>query len=54
MGDTNGTGSATPVGTQPSPAATGDRAGGSQARVFLNDKIAPHLLEGMKLVAREK
>ncbi|KAJ5183160.1 hypothetical protein N7492_000776, partial [Penicillium capsulatum] len=54
MNEVNGSGSATPVVTQSNSSANGDPAGGAQARVFLNDKVVPHLLEGMKSIARDK
>lgn len=30
------------------------RAGGAPVRVFMNEKIAPYLLEGMKVVVRDQ
>jgi len=30
------------------------RPGGAPARVYLNDKVVPHLLEGMKTVAKDQ
>ena len=37
-----------------SAAATQVRPGGAPARVYLNEKIVPYLLEGMKTVTREQ
>ncbi|QLG72851.1 hypothetical protein HG535_0D05600 [Zygotorulaspora mrakii] len=31
-----------------------ETVGGSQTRKYLNDKVTPHLLNGMRLLAREK
>ncbi|KAL1992447.1 hypothetical protein VTN49DRAFT_4479 [Thermomyces lanuginosus] len=51
----------------PNPQAAGDQpqttqqqqhqmpvAGGAPARVYMNEKIVPYLLEGMKVVAKEQ
>ncbi|KAJ5709576.1 hypothetical protein N7493_009867 [Penicillium malachiteum] len=50
MGEPNGT--STPIPDL--SAATQVRPGGAPARVYLNDKIVPHLLEGMKSVAKDQ
>jgi COMPASS component SDC1 len=47
------TGSNTPADLS-GASATQVRPGGAPARVYLNEKIVPHLLEGMKTVAREQ
>ncbi|CAI7580718.1 unnamed protein product [Penicillium pancosmium] len=47
-------GSNTPTADLSGASATQVRPGGAPARVYLNDKIVPHLLEGMKSVAREQ
>ncbi|OGE56851.1 hypothetical protein PENARI_c002G05763 [Penicillium arizonense] len=52
MGEANG--SNTPLGDLSGLSATQVRPGGAPARVYLNEKIVPHLLEGMKSVAREQ
>jgi COMPASS component SDC1 len=52
MGEANG--SNTPMGDLSGLSATQVRPGGAPARVYLNEKIVPHLLEGMKSVAREQ
>lgn len=54
MGETNGASSGTPVADLATASATNVRPGGAPAREYLNDKIVPHLLEGMKSVAREQ
>lgn len=59
MADTNTTtnGSANTPTVQmdlSSAAATQVRPGGAPARVYLNEKIVPYLLEGMKTVTREQ
>ncbi|KAJ5404146.1 hypothetical protein N7509_004017, partial [Penicillium cosmopolitanum] len=46
-------GSNTPTADLSGASATQVRPGGAPARVYLNDKVVPHLLEGMKSVARE-
>lgn len=51
MGETNGT--STPLGDLNINAGQ-VRPGGAPARVYLNEKIVPHLLEGMKNVARDQ
>lgn len=53
MADTNG-GPNTPSVDFSSAAATQVRPGGAPARVYLNEKIVPYLLEGMKTVTREQ
>lgn len=53
MADTNG-GPNTPSFDLSSAAATQVRPGGAPARVFLNEKIVPYLLEGMKTVTRDQ
>ena len=51
MGETNG--SSTPLGDlNINPGQV--RPGGAPARVYLNEKVVPHLLDGMKSVAREQ
>ncbi|KAJ5775895.1 uncharacterized protein N7511_000906, partial [Penicillium nucicola] len=52
MGEQNG--SNTPMGDLSSLSSTQVRPGGAPARVYLNEKVVPHLLEGMKSVAREQ
>lgn len=47
-------GSNTPTADLSGASATQVRPGGAPARVYLNDKVVPHLLEGMKSVAREQ
>lgn len=47
-------GSNTPMGDLSGLSGTQVRPGGAPARVYLNEKIVPHLLEGMKSVAREQ
>ncbi|KAJ5833221.1 hypothetical protein N7474_001532 [Penicillium riverlandense] len=56
MGETNGAGtSSTPLhDLSNATAATQVRPGGAPARVYLNEKIVPHLLEGMKSVAKDQ
>lgn len=39
---------------QPQPQAQTGRPGGAPARVYMNEKIVPYLLEGMKGVAKEQ
>lgn len=51
MGETNGAN--TPLGDLNINAGQ-VRPGGAPARVYLNEKIVPHLLEGMKNVARDQ
>jgi COMPASS component SDC1 len=51
MGETNG--ASTPLGDLNINAGQ-VRPGGAPARVYLNEKIVPHLLDGMKSVAREQ
>ncbi|KAJ5698321.1 hypothetical protein N7462_000326, partial [Penicillium macrosclerotiorum] len=53
MADANG-GTNTPMADLSSASATQVRPGGAPARVYLNDKIVPYLLEGMKSVARDQ
>ncbi|OKP11902.1 Set1 complex component sdc1 [Penicillium subrubescens] len=53
MADTNG-GPNTPSFDLSSAAATQVRPGGAPARVFLNEKIVPYLLEGMKTITRDQ
>ncbi|KAJ5176511.1 uncharacterized protein N7482_002388 [Penicillium canariense] len=53
MSDINGS-SNTPTADLSSASATQVRPGGAPARVYLNDKIVPHLLEGMKSIARDQ
>lgn len=54
MGETNGTGSNTPLGDLGNVSAGQIRPGGAPARVYLNEKVVPYLLDGMKSVAREQ
>ncbi|KAJ5405797.1 hypothetical protein N7465_007081 [Penicillium sp. CMV-2018d] len=54
MGETNGTGSNTPLGDLGNISAGQIRPGGAPARVYLNEKVVPYLLDGMKSVAREQ
>ncbi|KAJ5796757.1 uncharacterized protein N7518_005297 [Penicillium psychrosexuale] len=54
MGETNGTGSNTPLGDLGYISAGQIRPGGAPARVYLNEKVVPYLLDGMKSVAREQ
>ncbi|KAJ5927226.1 hypothetical protein N7516_008999, partial [Penicillium verrucosum] len=54
MGETNGTGSNTPLGDLGNVSASQIRPGGAPARVYLNEKVVPYLLDGMKSVAREQ
>ncbi|KAJ5164804.1 uncharacterized protein N7500_006634 [Penicillium coprophilum] len=54
MGETNGAGSGTPLGDLSSISAGQIRPGGAPARVYLNEKVVPYLLDGMKSVAREQ
>lgn len=54
MGETNGANSHNPIAELSNASATQVRPGGAPARVYLNDKIVPHLLEGMKSVARDQ
>lgn len=54
MGETNGTGSNTPLGDLGYVSAGQIRPGGAPARVYLNEKVVPYLLDGMKSVAREQ
>ncbi|OQE40375.1 hypothetical protein PENCOP_c006G04116 [Penicillium coprophilum] len=54
MGETNGAGSGTPLGDLGSISAGQIRPGGAPARVYLNEKVVPYLLDGMKSVAREQ
>lgn len=48
----------TPAASSSSTAANAGtaqvRAGGAPARAFMNEKIAPYLLEGMKVVVRDQ
>ncbi|KAF3396128.1 Set1 complex component sdc1 [Penicillium rolfsii] len=53
MADANG-GPNTPSVDFSSAAVTQVRPGGAPARVFLNEKIVPYLLEGMKTVTRDQ
>ncbi|OQE26133.1 hypothetical protein PENFLA_c007G05191 [Penicillium flavigenum] len=53
MGETNG-GSNTPLGDLGNIPAGQIRPGGAPARVYLNEKVVPYLLDGMKSVAREQ
>lgn len=53
MAEPNGT-SNTPMADLSAAAATTVRPGGAPARVYLNDKVVPHLLEGMKAVAKDQ
>ncbi|RHZ69894.1 hypothetical protein CDV55_105119 [Aspergillus turcosus] len=43
----------TPRAESSTPAAQG-RPGGAPARVYMNEKIVPYLLEGMKSVVKEQ
>ncbi|KAJ5105082.1 hypothetical protein NUU61_002429 [Penicillium alfredii] len=54
MGEINGAGSNTPIGDLSNASTSQVRPGGAPARVYLNEKIVPHLLEGMKSVAKEQ
>lgn len=52
MSEPNGT--SVPLADLANASATQVRPGGAPARVYLNDKIVPHLLEGMKSVAKDQ
>jgi COMPASS component SDC1 len=52
MGETNG--ASTPLGDLNNINPGQVRPGGAPARVYLNEKIVPYLLDGMKSVAREQ
>jgi COMPASS component SDC1 len=52
MAETNGVGSNSIDLSGAS--ATQVRPGGAPARVYMNEKIIPHLLEGMKSVAKDQ
>lgn len=52
MSEPNGT--SAPLADLANASATQVRPGGAPARVYLNDKIVPHLLEGMKSVAKDQ
>ncbi|KAJ5416410.1 hypothetical protein N7491_011312 [Penicillium cf. griseofulvum] len=54
MAETNGAGSGTPLGDLGNISAGQVRPGGAPARVYLNEKVVPYLLDGMKSVAREQ
>ncbi|KAJ5145717.1 uncharacterized protein N7515_000281 [Penicillium bovifimosum] len=54
MGETNGVNSGTPLGDLGNIPAGQVRPGGAPARVYLNEKVVPYLLDGMKSVAREQ
>ncbi|OQD72732.1 hypothetical protein PENDEC_c019G05069 [Penicillium decumbens] len=53
MAETNGTGSA-PMPDLSGAAPSQVRPGGAPARIYLNQRIVPHLLEGLKSVARDQ
>ncbi|KAJ5908045.1 hypothetical protein N7495_000727 [Penicillium taxi] len=53
MADTNGISSNSPVGDASTP-LTQVRPGGAPSRVYLNAKVVPQLLEGMKLLAKDQ
>ncbi|KAJ5191412.1 uncharacterized protein N7498_010397 [Penicillium cinerascens] len=53
MAETNGMGSA-PIADLAAASATQVRPGGAPARVYMNEKIIPYLLEGMKSVAKDQ
>ncbi|KAJ5794538.1 hypothetical protein N7457_001137 [Penicillium paradoxum] len=53
MGETNGS-SSTPLGDLNNISAGQVRPGGAPARVYLNEKVVPYLLDGMKSVARDQ
>lgn len=42
------------VGPDKKPASLGDIVGGSSTRQYLNDKVTPTLLRGMRQIAVEK
>ncbi|KAJ5655691.1 hypothetical protein N7507_007641, partial [Penicillium longicatenatum] len=52
MGEPNG--SHTPMVELSNAAASQVRPGGAPAREYLNEKIVPYLLEGMKAVAKDQ
>ncbi|KAJ5360047.1 hypothetical protein N7517_009238 [Penicillium concentricum] len=54
MGEINGASSGTPLGDLSNISAGQVRPGGAPARVYLNEKVVPYLLDGMKSVAREQ
>ena len=54
MTETNGAGSGTPIGDLSNFSATQVRPGGAPARVYLNEKVVPHLLEGIKPITRDQ
>lgn len=54
MAETNGAGSSTPIPDLSNVSAAQIRPGGAPARVYLNEMVVPHLLEGMKSVARDQ
>ncbi|KAJ5482506.1 hypothetical protein N7475_001318, partial [Penicillium sp. IBT 31633x] len=54
MGETNGASSGTPLGDLNNISAGQVHPGGAPARVYLNEKVVPHLLDGMKSVARDQ
>lgn len=53
MAETNGVGSA-PIADLAAASTTQVRPGGAPARVYMNEKIIPYLLEGMKYVAKDQ
>ncbi|KAJ5099310.1 hypothetical protein N7532_006311 [Penicillium argentinense] len=53
-GSMEASGANTPLVDLSAASSTQVRPGGAPARVYLNEKIVPHLLEGMKSVAREQ
>ncbi|KAL2825320.1 hypothetical protein BDW59DRAFT_161797 [Aspergillus cavernicola] len=44
----------TPTADSTTPATNPVRPGGAPARVYMNEKIVPYLLEGMKNVTKEQ
>lgn len=44
----------TPQAQSQSQSQTPGRPGGAPARVYMNEKIVPYLLDGMKTVAKEQ
>ncbi|KAJ5533334.1 hypothetical protein N7513_000324 [Penicillium frequentans] len=52
MGEPNG--SHTPMAELSNAASSQVRPGGAPAREYLNEKIVPYLLEGMKTVAKDQ
>lgn len=49
-----GLGSNTPTGETRNTPTSQPRPGGAPVRTYLNEKIVPYLLEGMKTVAKDQ